>query len=75
MAKILDNNTDNFPLLKKKILKLKDEILLNGCGFFVINGSIFHTFSKKEKILIFTIISKILIRKFLIITNYNILDI
>ena len=60
MAKILDNNTDNFPLLKKKILKLKDEILLNGCGFFVINGSIFHTFSKKEKILIFTIISKIL---------------
>jgi len=59
-TKILDNNPGNFPLLKKQIIELKEEILLNGCGFFVINGSTLDTFSKKEKISIFTIISKIL---------------
>ena len=44
-----DENPADFPLFTKKIERLKDQILLDGCGFFVIDGSSFKNFATSEK--------------------------
>ena len=53
-------NPDNFSLFKKEIERLKTQILVDGCGFFVIDGSPFKNFTIKEKKSLHIIISKIL---------------
>jgi len=58
--KLQEKNVDEFPLLRDKILKLKNEVLLEGCGFFIISGSNLNSFNKEEKIFIHLIISQIL---------------
>ena len=44
-----DENPADFPLFTKKIEQLKNQILLDGCGFFVIDGSSFKNFATSEK--------------------------
>ncbi|HIC76403.1 MAG TPA: hypothetical protein EYO89_00875, partial [Candidatus Dadabacteria bacterium] len=44
----------------ESIINLKKQILLNGCGFFVLAGSSFKDFTVNEKKSIYIIISKIL---------------
>ena len=57
----LDNlDVNELPLLKNKILYFKKEILLDGVGLFVIDGTSLKNFSLKEKISIYKLISKIL---------------
>ena len=53
-------NPDDFFLFKKEIERLKTQILVDGCGFFVIDGSPFKNFTIKEKKSLHIIISKIL---------------
>ena len=53
-------NSDNFSLFKKEIERLKTQILVDGCGFFVIDGSSFKNFTINEKKSLHIIISKIL---------------
>ena len=53
-------NPDNFSLFKKEIERLKTQILVDGCGFFVIDGSSFKNFTINEKKSLHIIISKIL---------------
>ena len=57
----LDNlDVNELPLLKNKILYFKKEILFDGVGLFVIDGSSLKNFSLKEKISIYKLVSKIL---------------
>ena len=57
----LDNlNVNELPLLKNQILYFRNEILLNGVGLFIIDGTSLTIFSLKEKISIYKLISKIL---------------
>ena len=53
-------NPDDFFLFKKEIERLKTQILVDGCGFFVIDGSSFKNFTINEKKSLHIIISKIL---------------
>jgi len=48
---------ENFPILQKEILKLKNEFLINGCGFLIINHTSFKDFTEDEMVEIFRIIS------------------
>ena len=50
---------EKFQFLKDDILQIK-KILKEGCGFFIIDGSIFSEFTKKEFEYIYSIISQIL---------------
>jgi len=54
----LDEN--DLPLLKNKILDFRKEMLIDGVGLFLINGICLENFSMKEKISIYTLITKIL---------------
>ena len=57
----LDNlNEIDLPLLKNKIHGFRKEILLDGVGLFIIDGTCLKNFSLKEKISIYTLIAKIL---------------
>jgi len=61
----LDKNKDNiqkceiddFPILEKEILRIKDQCLVNGLGFFVLDGICFKNFTKEHVNEIFRIIS------------------
>lgn len=55
---LLENSKD-LTHLQKDIEEFR-KILINGCGFFVIQNSSFKDFSEKEKMSIFSIISEIL---------------
>jgi len=64
--KILQNRSQlpaeepsKFEFLKHEIFKFK-EIMISGCGFFIIDGNEFNDFSKKELEQIFSIISQLL---------------
>jgi len=59
-TKLEDGNVENFCLLKKEILEAKKNILLQGCGVFIVAGKNFKLFSKEEQKFIHIIISKIL---------------
>ena len=57
----LDKLTQNdLPLLNKTILVFREKVLLNGAGLFIIDGTCLKNFSVKEKIMIYTLIAKIL---------------
>ena len=51
--------SSKFEFLKHEIFKFK-EIMISGCGFFIIDGNEFNDFSKKELEQIFSIISQLL---------------
>ena len=51
---------EELPLLKKQILCFKKEILFDGVGLFIIDGTSLENFSLKEKTSIYKLISKIL---------------
>ena len=53
-------NEIDLPLLKNKILDFRKEILLDGVGLFIIDGTCLKNFSLKEKTSIYTLIAKIL---------------
>lgn len=55
-----NSGEDDFPSLKNEILQLKNKILINGIGFFIIKGSNFSNFTKDEIKKIYEIISKII---------------
>ena len=58
---LLNNeNPADFPLFTTKIKQLKDQILLDGCGFFIIDGSSFKNFVTSEKKSLCVIVSIIL---------------
>ena len=57
---IHSENESDFPILTNQIKIFKRDILINGCGFFVINGSKFSEFSYDEMNSILKIISKII---------------
>ena len=59
-SKILDEEPNDFQILSGYIQNLKDKILINGCGFFVINGKELSNFGSDEKRSIHVIISKII---------------
>ena len=59
-TQIKEEKVNDFPQLKKTIIKLKNQILLNGCGFFVLDGSSFKDFTTNEKKSIHIIITNIL---------------
>ncbi len=53
-------NENELPLLKNDILKIRKEKLLDGVGFFIIDGVCLKNFSVNEKNSIFILVSKIL---------------
>ena len=56
----LKNNDNIMPNLKNEILDLKRKFLLDGIGFFIINGKCFEDFSNEELIEIYRIIGTFL---------------
>ena len=58
--KITDEDQNDFSQLKEFVQNIKNKILINGCGFFVISGNELKNFSLQEKISIYIIISKII---------------
>ena len=58
--KFLNNSEHTFLILQKEILDFKNKILIDGIGFFVIDGKCFTDFSKEELIEIYENICKIL---------------
>jgi len=59
-TKISNENPNDFKCLSEYIQNLKNKILINGCGFFVIRGKEFSKFNLDEKKNIYIIISKII---------------
>ena len=59
-GKIPNEDPNDFKFLKEYVENLKNKILINGCGFFVINGHELSNLSLDEKRSIYTIISKII---------------
>ena len=59
-GKISNEDPNDFKFLKEYVENLKNKILINGCGFFVINGHELSNLSLDEKRSIYTIISKII---------------
>ena len=58
--KLSNQNPDDFSLLSKFVNNLKKNVLIDGCGFFVINGKELSNFDINEKKNINIIISKII---------------
>ena len=58
--KIPNKDPNDFKFLKEYVETLKNKILINGCGFFVINGHELSNLSLDEKRSIYVIISKII---------------
>ena len=56
----LNNSEHTFPILQKEILDFKKKFLVDGIGFFVINGKCFVDFSKEELTEIYENVCKIL---------------
>ena len=59
-GKISNEDPNDFKFLKEYVENLKNKILINGCGFFVINGHELSNLSLDEKRSIYVIISKII---------------
>lgn len=57
-VKLKECNVEDFPLFKNEIIRFKKEILNEGCGLFIIDGTIFKEFSKEELRFLHIIISK-----------------
>ena len=58
--KLNNPNINDFKFLQKEIVTLKQEKLLAGYGFFIINGSCLNSFSKAEQKLIYVLICNII---------------
>jgi len=58
--KLNNPNVNDFKFLQKEIETLKQEKLLVGYGFFIINGSCLNSFSKTEQKLIYILICNII---------------
>ena len=71
-SKILDEEPNDFQILSGYIQNLKDKILINGCGFFVINGKELSNFGSDEKRSIHVIISKIIGKLLRLMKKYNV---
>ena len=56
----LNNSEYSFSILQKEILDFKKKFLVEGIGFFIIDGKCFTDFSKEELIKIYQNICKIL---------------
>ena len=59
-TKLKNHKVNEFPILKKEILEIKKNILLEGCGVLIILGTNFSSFEKEEIKNIYILISKIL---------------
>ena len=57
---IINNSKETFPILQQEILVFKKKILIEGIGFFVIDGECFTDFSKEELIEIYQNVCRIL---------------
>jgi len=57
---IINNSEETFPILQQEILDFKKKILIEGIGFFVIDGECFTDFSKEELIEIYQNVCRIL---------------
>ena len=56
----LDNLEYSFPILQKEISDFKKKFLIEGIGFFVIDGKCFIDFSEEEMLEIYRIVCKTL---------------
>ena len=57
---LINNSEEIFPILQQEILDFKKKFLINGIGFFVIDGKCFLDFSREEITGIYNKICKIL---------------
>ena len=57
---LINNSEEIFPILQQEILDFKKKFLIDGIGFFVIDGKCFSDFSREETIEIYNKICKIL---------------
>ena len=57
---LINNSEETFPILQQEILDFKKKILIDGIGFFVIDGECFSDFSREETTEIYTKICKTL---------------
>ena len=57
---IINNSEETFPILQQEILDFKKKILIEGIGFFVIDGECFSDFSREETTEIYSKICKTL---------------
>jgi len=57
---IINNSEETFPILQQEILDFKKKILIEGIGFFVIDGECFSDFSREETTEIYCKICKAL---------------
>ena len=58
--KLSNQNPTDFKILNKFIRNLKNDVLIKGCGFFIINGKELLSFNNEQKKNINIIISKII---------------
>ena len=59
-SNLINNSEEIFPILQQEILDFKKKILIEGIGFFVIDGECFSDFSREETTEIYTKICKTL---------------
>ena len=59
-SNLINNSEEIFPILQQEILDFKKKILMDGIGFFVIDGECFSDFSREETTEIYTKICKTL---------------
>ncbi len=59
-SNLINNSEEIFPILQQEILDFKKKILIDGIGFFVIDGKCFSDFSREETTEIYNKICKIL---------------
>jgi len=57
---IINNSEETFPILQQEILDFKKKFLIDGIGFFVIDGECFSDFSREETTEIYSKICKTL---------------
>ena len=59
-SNLINNSEEIFPILQQEILDFQKKILIEGIGFFVIDGECFSDFSREETTEIYTKICKTL---------------
>jgi len=59
-SNLINNSEEIFPILQQEILDFKKKFLIDGIGFFVIDGECFSDFSREETTEIYTKICKTL---------------
>ena len=59
-SNLINNSEEIFPILQQEILDFKKKILIDGIGFFVIDGECFSDFSREETTEIYSKICKTL---------------